>query len=173
MRRNPGLFIAAVVTMGTMALVGAGDKKSNVVIEIETILGEINRQRPPTVQSYTVRWSLAKQLAGLVRNLDPTEIDNMPLGTIDHIAGLLGDTDQIVRSYAAEAVGGMGAIAREAVPALEKALKEIDGPPGTGKFGPATDSGPAIRRALQSITGEDMTPDPYRERPGSWESRQR
>jgi hypothetical protein len=173
MRRRSKLFPVALVAIVTMALVGAGNKKNNFVIEIETILAEINRRRPPTAQSYTVRWSLAKQLAGLIRNLNQAEIDNIPPGIIDHIAGLLGDADQVVRSYAAEALGGMGPFARGAVPALENALKEIDGPPGTDKFGPATDSGPAIRRALQSITGEDMTPDPYRERPGSWESRQR
>jgi HEAT repeat protein len=149
----------------------AEDTGAARAVEIERMVSEIKKERPPTGASWVMRIALAKRLFDDIRSLTRTELGNLVPHVVDSVASLLGNEDQTVRSYAADALRQMGPLASRAVPALNEALKEVELRPGTDIVRTGPYSGPAIRRALESITGEDMTPDPYRERAGSWESR--
>jgi HEAT repeat protein len=164
--------IAALLLLMTslvvMAMQAAGQsRKTSNTLEIERMIKEIR-----TESRNKIREDVAKYLAAFVAQ-KKLEVENDDGTTIDEIASLLGDRDDLVRYWAAMALQHIGPAARQAVPALQKALREIEPEVGSGKLGPSASSASAIRKALHSITGEDMTPDPLRKRPGSWESRGR
>jgi hypothetical protein len=136
----------------------------NTITDIRQMVQEINKEFPDAIASHFKRLDLARKVSYIIRDLKQ-EAD-IPEVVINDIMTLLGDRDHAVISYAAQALGYMGKKAIRAVPALEKALDEIeeiqkDVTFGPSMFGPSTSPAGSIRRALQSITGKDWTSDPF------------
>jgi Spy/CpxP family protein refolding chaperone len=90
---------------------------------------------------------------------------------LDALTRLLTDRNDAVVAGAAAALGSMGSSARSAVPALQRALKEVDAQLGLGQetMLPSQSSDQAIRDALRKITGRTI-PD-YNEQQNRPESK--
>jgi HEAT repeat protein len=147
-RRLSLWFLSLLVLVHCYPLLSAEDKDKlgNTIADIQQMVLEINKELPDTITSYVKRRNLAQEVSYIIRDLKQ-EADIHEV-VIDNIAALLGDPDHVVRSYAARALGYMGPKAIRAVPALEKALKEIEDIQESLVFGPSTSSASSIRRAL-------------------------
>jgi len=99
-------------------------------------------QRIKAEPAVTLRTDQAEELAGLVRK---NAAKTAPKSVVRILAGLMEDRDDSVRYWIATALGYLGPQAVDAVPALEKALKEIEGRPADKT------SEAAIRLALKRI----------------------
>jgi hypothetical protein len=64
----------------------------------------------------------AAHLAEYIASRRPLDVLNVQAPVVDHIAELLNDEADLVRFYAAASLGFLGASARRAIPALERAL---------------------------------------------------
>jgi hypothetical protein len=103
--------------------------------------------------SAPIRANFAEQLSAFIQHRDQVDIDALDVKEIDDLAGLLSDKDDVVRFWAALALGHVGPPAIRVVPALERALKEVEPAPGSNIIGPDLSSASAIRGALRKITG--------------------
>ena len=90
------------------------------------------------------RTEQAHELAGLVRK---KARETAPKSVVRALADLMADRDDSVRYWIAMALGYLGPQASDAVPALEKALREIERHPADKT------SESAIRIALKRING--------------------
>jgi hypothetical protein len=121
-----------------------------------------------TGRDENMRGDLAIDLAIFMR-------DNPDCGesraNLDALTRLLTDRNDAVVAGAAAALGSMGSSARSAVPALQRALKEVDAQLGLGQetMLPSQSSDQAIRDALRKITGRTI-PD-YNEQQNRPESK--
>jgi hypothetical protein len=69
-----------------------------------------------------LRVDRAAHLAEYVASRGPLDVLTVKASVVDEVAELLEDDADLVRFYAAAALGFLGASARHAIPALEKAL---------------------------------------------------
>jgi HEAT repeat protein len=128
----------------TLSATASGDE---LTVKIESIIDQIKTER-----SSTVRTDAAEKLSALLQHRDRSDIDALEARVIDDIAGLMSDRDDSIRCWGALALGQIGAPAERAVPALERALKEIEPVPGSLVADKSSES--CIISALRRITGK-------------------
>lgn len=139
------LLVARLSATPTLAASGLDDRR-DVTVRIRNLILRIE-----TEQSSGTRADLGLQLSDLVRHTDPAEIGP---GEIDAIARLLRSRNDSIRAWAAAALGDIGPRARRAIPALEKALREVPMLYAGSIMKPELDSSAAIVPALERIRGE-------------------
>jgi HEAT repeat protein len=144
-----GLAAALIYVLVTLVTTEtrAADGGSELAAKIELVIEQIKAER-----STTVRTDVARRLCALLQHQARSDLDALEARPVDDIAGLLGDRDDSVRYWAAMALGQIGPSANRAVPALERALKEIEPVPGV--VVPAKSSESGIRFALRRIAGK-------------------
>jgi HEAT repeat protein len=130
-------WMTAAVLFGLLS--GSGSA-ANPTEEWEAVTTLVDRIKAEA--AVTPRTEQAQKLAGLVRSKTGKVA---PKRVIRALAGLMEDRDDSVRYWAAMALGYMGPQATDAIPALEKALKEIERHPADKT------SESAIRLALRRI----------------------
>lgn len=136
-----GLFWSSTATAAE-GTAGPGNAEASVEVMIDRIHSEPSGQ---------TRGDLAEELFGIVKRSDVAAFDP---AMIDSIAGLLRDSDDWVRVWAAKSLGHIGPPASRTVPALKTALHEALSEPGyLGYFGPDFNSASPILGALERITG--------------------
>ena len=104
----------------------------------------------------SVRIDRAAHLAEYIASRRPLDVANVQASVVDHMARLLDDDVDLVRFYAAASLGFLGASARRAIPALERALARLEAERGIvfGQpqvFSSALSSVQAICAALSKI----------------------
>ncbi len=107
------------------------------------------------MRSSSQRQEEAQRLAQMMRTVDVSLVDDR---TVDLIAALLQDEDDIIRFNAAKALRYVGARAKRAVPRLEAALAKIHLELNAKKFWTGTSSEDEICPALQRILGKKVAP---------------
>lgn len=102
----------------------------------------------PSALTTEEREEKASQLATLIRRKAGKPA---PKSLITDLAGLMSDSDQLVRAWTAGSLGNLGPQAAEAIPALEKAFEEARAtdPPGHFRSGIHLDD--VIQQALEKI----------------------
>jgi hypothetical protein len=91
--------------------------------KIEALIAEIKSGGVPSV-----RRERAEKLAFMVKQNADRRFED---ATIDELIELLGDRQDGVRFWVAAALGNLGSQAVRAVPALERALKDVEGSLGS------------------------------------------
>jgi hypothetical protein len=107
-----------------------------------------------TVRAMTpsrARFDAAEQLAVLTNKVRPASVSD---STVNDLVSLLDDSDDVVRMFAAAALGHLGRRAKVAVPKLLALLPEAD-----CLDGPVT-SARSIRPALKRMGVEKLPPRP-------------
>jgi HEAT repeat protein len=137
-----------MLAFASTQVVGAGDKGDEARANIETMIKNITAEH-----STPIRARLAEQLSTFIQHSDRAAIDALDAKEIDDLAGLLSDRDDVVRFWAALALGHIGAPAARAIPVLERALREAEPALGSNIIGPDLSSASAIRGALRKISG--------------------
>jgi hypothetical protein len=101
------------------------------------------------------RQDIADEIAKTAKYISVDEAEGVSVtdATIDHLAALLNDDDDAVRSEIAASLGWIGPKARRAVPALLRAADRIFAERRTWKVVIGVDSSAAIGVALERITG--------------------
>jgi hypothetical protein len=104
--------------------------------------------RTPATLTANDRQEKARELAALIRRKAGKPA---PEKLITDLAGLMSDSDQLVRFWVAVSLGYLGPQAAAAIPALEKALEQarIEDPPDRTRTGIHLDDG--IQQALEKI----------------------
>jgi hypothetical protein len=97
-----------------------------------------------------VRKDKAEQLASYIVKLNKPAVAGIEVETVDAIADLLHDGSDLVRAYAADALGYLKERARRAVPALQAALNEAERANGPTIL-PSRNSIASIELAIRSI----------------------
>jgi hypothetical protein len=138
-----GGFTCVLVT----AEVRAADGATELTSKIELMIDHIKAER-----SSTVRTEVVQRLSAMLQHQDYSDVDILEARPIDDIAGLLSDRDDSVRYWAAMALGQIGPPAGRAVPALERALREVEA--STSAIVAAKTSESGIRFAVRTITGK-------------------
>lgn len=137
------LIVAALCLMWMLqgAVAAQTDRWRAVTMLAESI-------RAPSSLSTSEREDKAYQLANLIQRKAGRAA---PQKLITDLAMLMSDTDQIVRLWAAAALGNLGLQAAAAIPALEKAFGEaqIADPPSRARSGIHLDD--VILQALEKI----------------------
>jgi HEAT repeat protein len=117
-------------------------------------------ERLRTERSPMDRMEIGLRLSRLIRLQVQTSTAMLAPSLVDDLANLLRHEDDVVRYWAATALGQIGAPAARAIPALEQALKNapqyVEPVPGW-KIAPALTSETAIRDALQRIQQRGST----------------
>lgn len=116
-------------------------------------------QKIESEASDSVRTELTSHLARQLREIpNAHELD---MQAVNRIAGLLSDSADSVRYWAALSLGNIGSSARSAVPALIKALKEREcvGYPTKAYIQLSLSSADGIRTALERIGSEPPDQD--------------
>jgi HEAT repeat protein len=116
---------------------------------IEILIRKIYREPPGDARDADVQ-----ALAVLAKREAPNGVGRK---VVDDIAGFLLDSDDVVRYWAAAALGFLGAQAESAIPALERALREREGKKGSKS------SASAIRLALERIRSPSNQPHDSRD----------
>jgi hypothetical protein len=137
------LLTAALQVSSTT--LNAADKSDAVTAKIEEMIKDIK------ADNSWHRMEQAQRLMGFLLQQDQSVVQSLDDEAIDDIAALLSDDDDGVRLWAAGALGLIGPRAKRAIPALERALKNAELPPGAAVTG--VWSGSAIQIALNRITG--------------------
>jgi HEAT repeat protein len=132
-----------------MSGLNAAEMGGVATVHIRVLIEKIKSER-----STPVRVETAKELSDFLQHSDTAVISGLDEKVIDDLADLLTDRDDGVRAWAALSLGHIGAPAKRSVPALERALQNVEPPPGSGVIGPSLSSASAIRGALQRITGK-------------------
>jgi HEAT repeat protein len=136
-RRTVAVWTAVAAIVG---LVSESSSAGGQTSEWDAVLTLVERiKAEPAV---TPRTEKAQELAHVVKE---REAKTAPKEVIQALAGLMADRDDSVRYWVAMALGYMGPQADDAIPALEKALREIEGSPASKT------SESAIRLALKRI----------------------
>jgi hypothetical protein len=138
MRRT--LRVPAAISLAVLGVLATSRLLASDTDEWEPVLRLVEKiKEEPAVNSRTEQ---AEKLAHVVRE---KEGKKAPKGVIRAIADLMTDRHDSVRYWAATALGYLGPQAADAIPALQKALKEIEG----RRASKTSES--AIRLALERI----------------------
>ncbi len=117
MIRETAAFLVAILCAATPSA-AAGEPSHATTVDILSMIREIKETR-----DVGERDDLAYQLHTRFSALDEIKaMDGIGDRVIDALIGLLDDSDDLVRGYAAEGLGQFGKRAQKAVPALERAL---------------------------------------------------
>lgn len=146
------LTVRAFVVVVTALLVQAfalPGQQSMLDAEIQGLVQLVNRASDPQN-----RYLLAREISGSVVSDKTRDVSPQ---TISQLTDLLRDRDDVVRFWAATALGNIGTLAITAVPALERALQEAAGK-YTNSIPPSLYSADAINGALEKLTGRPSRP---------------
>lgn len=115
----------------------------------QTITTLVESIKTPSSLPVKERRGRARQFAVLIH--DKTG-KTAPEKLITDLAGVMSDSDQVVRFWTAGALGNLGPQAVAAIPALERAFAEAQAadPPGRARSGIHLDD--VIQRAMDKIT---------------------
>jgi hypothetical protein len=136
-------------TVLTLAWAQGPEGGGDALAKIKLMIDRLNSEPSPAV-----RIAVPERLFNLIKVEVRSNADALDASVIDAIAALLADSNDVVRYWVATALGQIGPSVSRTIPALERALKEVDPLPGSGIVGPSLGSGSAIRGALQRIRGE-------------------
>jgi HEAT repeat protein len=131
------------------------ESASDATIKIKEMVEKLR-----TEPSRTQKREAGKQLLKLLEKQSQANRDKFDVALIDDLADLLQHHDDAVRTWAALALGEIGARATRAMSALQKARKNVReqtvvGIPGLGEVGPsAVTSETAMHTALQRIRAD-------------------
>jgi hypothetical protein len=108
----------ALLIVAALALLGAqGAAAQSLDDEISSRIAMVE-----SAVDTSVRIDRAAHLAEYVASRRPLDLSSVEPPVVDEMAALLDDDVDLVRFYAAAALGFLGASARRAIPALERAL---------------------------------------------------
>jgi hypothetical protein len=116
-----GVFVALIVLFKlTSAAEISIAEESSKLMAVATLINQIKSS------SSSERVSLAFKLEDLLWHMDRVELDVISLDLIDEIESMLSDSNEGVIYAAASALGHIGKPASHTIPALLKALKEVE-----------------------------------------------
>jgi hypothetical protein len=145
MRLSPSFLAAVALLCGPGASAQSVDEE--IAKRVEMVESAVDT---------SVRIDRAAHLAEYIASRRPLDVSNVGASVVDGMAELLDDDLDLVRFYAAASLGFLGASARRAIPALERALARREAERGIvfGQplvFTPPVSSVQAICAALTKI----------------------